>query len=309
MGRILKIFAVFTSAAVCLWSGIAGAAQTSAQSDNSALAVTPSIVDRVIAPGGSEKFNLQIFDVIGEPVPVQLSVAPLQAGGYTYINDPIVNWLTFSQQDIILQPNSATNETVTIHPPAKAEPGGHYATIYVTPLVPVDTLKSGQTHQIVRIGVMLSVIVEGKIVEHESLNKFKVASHFQQSAPVNFSFTLHNSGNIHLLSAGRIIIYNYSGKQIASVNLPYKVTLPKSTKVLNASWNKSWAIGYFSAQAEEVYGPHHIAVFSQKVHFWIVPWLPISIYVVLTLLLIYFIKRTHSRWTRAARALFKKSKE
>ncbi|HEX5455989.1 MAG TPA: hypothetical protein VFW77_01345 [Candidatus Saccharimonadales bacterium] len=267
----------------------------------SALAVTPSIVQRIVDPGGKDTFQLQIINVTGQALPVHLSAEPLNSSEYK--DDPVQKWLSFAESDIILKPGKIYTEKITVNPPTNAEPGGHYASIYITPLVPVGAISSMQTRQIVRVSVTAFIIIKGDTREDEKLESFKIDHSFQESAPVNFSLRLKNTGNVHLLSHGKVHIYDGIGKQIAEINMPDTVVLPGTGKTVHISWDKPWLAGHYSAKVEITYGVKHTVLKSDKVSFWVIPWLPLILITIAGGLGLYIIRRTYRRWGRALKAL------
>jgi hypothetical protein len=265
------------------------------------LAVTPSIVQRIVGPGGKNTFELQIINVTGQALPVHLSAEPLD--GTQYQDDPVQKWLSFSEPDIILKPRRIYTEKVTVSPPPDAEPGGHYASIYITPLVPVDAISSMQTRQIVRVSVTAFVVVKGDIREQEMLRSFGADHYIQQSSPIDFSLRLKNTGNVHLLSHGKVYIYDGLGRQIEVINMPDTVVLPGTERTVHVSWDKPWLAGHYSARAEITYGTKHKVLKSAQTSFWVIPWLPIILTIIVAGFIIYIIRRTHRRWWRAIKAL------
>ncbi len=270
--------------------------------NTSSLAVDPSIVQQIIAPGSSKSFAIDVINVLGEPLPVHLSVVPMDG----YINDPAINWVSFPEPDIILQPKQVQSVGVNVSVPKNGEPGGHYLTIYATPLVPVNSLTSKQAHQLVRVGVLTSIIVKGKIVQNESITGFRANKGFYLSTPVNFNVGLKNSGNIHLLITGNVSIYNYSDKKVKTLAFPASIILPKTSKNISLTWNHPWALGPYTARVSLIYGTNHNSVTYKDVSFWVLPWPLIAFYTICILLIIYIAKRARHKWIRAFRALLGK---
>ena len=298
MGRILR-----NLLALSIGTSLLLPLKAYAQNVNtSSLAVNPSIVQQIVAPGASESFNIQLINVLGEPLPVHLSVVPMNG----YFSDPAINWVSFPEPDIILQSKQVQNVKVDVVVPKNGEPGGHYLTIYATPLVPVNSLSSNQAHQLVRVGVLTSIIVKGKIIQNESITGFQANKGFYLSTPVKFNVGLHNSGNIHLLVTGNVSIYNYSNQKIKTIMFPPGIILPKTSKHISVTWNHPWALGPYTAKVGLIYGTNHNFVTYKNIAFWVLPWPLITFYAVLILLAIFMVKRARHKWIRAFRALLGK---
>ncbi|MDP2873839.1 MAG: hypothetical protein Q8N84_00900 [bacterium] len=263
----------------------------------SALGVSPAIFELVLEPGEEKTETLRVFNVTNFPLPIKASVKnftpkediPEEA---KKIFDASA-WFTIEPTDFILQPKENKIITLTISPPKEAEPGGHYATIYFQPLLPVEVLSPQTAYLTARIGVLSFLVVKGEIQEKASLASWQTES-FRQFGPVNFNLQLKNEGNVHLLPAGEVTIWNWQNKEVAKIPLSPSQILPQTTKNFASSWPKKYPLGKFLAQAKLSFGSEQQPIISEKISFWIVPWLPLSIGVLLltvTLLLLIIMRR------------------
>jgi hypothetical protein len=199
------------------------------------------------------------------------------------------SWIEVAPADFILQPRERKEIEITIKTPKNAEPGGHYAAVYFQPLVPVETLSPQTAYLSARVGTLIFLVTKGDIVEKGAISDLKTAG-FQERSPVDFKVDFKNQGNIHLLPQGIVEILNWQGKKIASVNLKPEVVLPKTAKSFRVSWQKKYLIGKFFAVAEVTYGSEHLKLKTERIEFWVIPWLQlVLLFILLTLIIIFFI--------------------
>lgn len=282
-------------------------AQQAAPITQSALSVSPAIMEQVLTPGIPAKSVVRVTNITRIPLPIKASVknlTPLEemlpdAAKETYDASA---WYSLEPADFILQPNQTKEIAVTLVPPAQATPGGHYATIYFQPLVPTEALSPSTAYLNARVGVLSFLIVKGDIVERATLGALEVPK-LKQFGPVDIKVPVTNSGNVHVLPEGTVTIRDFRGKTIKSMQLPAGLALPKTIKAYKVAWNNGGSIGYFTARAELTYGTDKIAVQSETVGFWILPWLPIMSLLTLLTLLVLFVLKTRRRWSAAWLAL------
>jgi hypothetical protein len=262
----------------------------------SALGVAPAIIEVVLEPGKTKETTVSVFNITNFPLPVKGNIR-------AFLNeDPLLNpeqtaketfdassWFKLEPADFILQPREKRDIKIIIVTPKKAEPGGHYATIYFQPLLPVEVLSPQTAYLTARIGVLVFLIVKGDLNEQASLGNLQTAS-FRQFGPVDFKIPFKNEGNIHLMPSGEIVMSNFRGREVAKLSISPATVLPKTTKDLEANWNKKYLFGRFTAQAKILYGSENKKLESEPVKLWIVPWVPLSLIIgLLTLFVTFFI--------------------
>jgi hypothetical protein len=279
----------------------------SAESTQSALAVSPAITEQVLTPSQKTQSTIRVTNITHIPLPIKASVKNLilQESMLPAADKAVYDasaWFTVDPADFILQPGQTKDISITILPPGAATPGGHYATVYFQPLIPTEALSPNTAYLSARVGVLAFLIVKGDITEQASLAKLSVPR-LQQFGPVGVKVPVTNSGNVHLFPQGRLIIRDYHGKQLSSLPLSTGLILPKTVKTYELQWNNRGKIGYFTAQAELTYGTDKQSLRSAKIGFWVLPWLPVVITVVLIATMTWFVIRTRHRWSAAWKVL------
>lgn len=250
----------------------------------SALGVSPAVLEEVLGPGEEKKLKIRVFNVTNFPLPIKGSVKNFTPNEEISEEAKRIfdasTWFKIDPADFILQPQENKEITVTILPPKEAEPGGHYATIYFQPLLPVEVLSPQTAYVAARVGVLAFLIVKGEITEKASLTDLTVPA-LQQFGPVNFKLGVKNEGNVHLLPAGQVTVWDWRGREVAKLPLTPSQVLPQTTKEFKFVWPKKYLLGRFRAQAQISYGAPQASASSSLREFWVVPWVPLSLVVFL----------------------------
>jgi len=268
-------------------------ATMSAQPRQSALGVSPAIVELVLDPGQRSETTVSVFNVTNFPLPIKGSAASFTAKedippGARNVFDASA-WIELEPADFILQPRERKEVTISLTPPEGAEPGGHYATIYFQPLIPMEVLSPQTAYLTARVGVLAFLIVRGDIVEEASLGGIQTAK-FRQFGPVEFVLPFKNEGNVHLLPSGEIVIADFRGREVEKLTISPVIVLPETTRELVVPWPKKYLWGKFTARTEVRYGSGPESLAGDPVEFWVVPWLPLVILLgLLTFLIIFYI--------------------
>lgn len=311
--QVVALVAVAVVSAALLFGGSAVSAQQpntparQAPPTQSALAVSPAITEQVLTPGAPVRTVVRVTNITRIPLPIKSSVRNLTLGESLLPDaDKDVydasEWFTVEPADFILQPNQTKEVAVSILPPARATPGGHYATVYFQPLVPTEALSPSTAYLNARVGVLAFLIVRGDIAEKATLGDIALPR-IKQFGPIGMKLPVHNEGNVHLLPQGKVTIRDFRGRSVGTMPLKTGMVLPKTVRDYTFSWDNKGRYGYFSAQAGMTYGTDQIKLQSSTVGFWILPWVPLLLTTILLALLIWFIMKTRKRWAAAWKAL------
>lgn len=305
MSRILVTGLVVS---VALVSPVTAASQTPANPSQSALAVSPAIMEQVVTPGVAQKFTVRVSNITPFPLPIKSSVrgfslvsTDLEKTEQSRLNSS--GWFEITDPDFILQPKQVRQVSGTIHPPADATPGGHYATMYFQPLVPAEALTPSTAYLSAKVGVLTLLVVRGDIEQQAAFQDTLHTQGMIRRGPARFSFSIHNSGNVHLQPSGKLVITS-GDKQVGTVDVPAGVILPDSTKKYELEWNVPRAVGKYTAQLQLDYGDDTAPQLPKMtVTFWVMPWLEMLIGAVLAGATGLFVWKTHGRMGAAWRVL------
>lgn len=276
----------------------------------SALAVSPAILETVLTPGEPSGFSVEVRNITDFPLPIKSFVRNLTAESHTtdlsadeQARLDASKWFNVKDPDFILQPKQSRTVTGTVQTPMSADPGGHYATIFFQPLVPAEALSPATTYINARVGILAFLVVKGDEVQKLELKKGITTDTLVQEGPINFAFSLHNSGNTHLLPHGKIAIYDMFGKHVADIDTPAGVVLPGTTREYSVAWDGPPLPGNYRVDLLITYGPDTAALPKTSVSFWVIPWTGLIVGTVSLGVIILFIFKTKHRWYRAWNAL------
>ncbi len=175
---------------------------------------------------------------------LQISTADFQAEGEqgraTFIEGSddnsafsLSSWIELPETIITVPANGRIELPYTIRVPEHAEAGGHFGSIFFSPVVSNENLITIQQ----KVGVLMLVRVSGDIIEQGAIERFAtypvgiegndvVATSPQrifQTFPVSFAVRFTNTGNVHIKPQGTITLQNMFGKELTRVGERIKV--------------------------------------------------------------------------------------
>ncbi|MEA2020526.1 MAG: hypothetical protein U9M98_02290 [Patescibacteria group bacterium] len=252
----------------------------SAEPEKAALGVSPVIIELILERGRSTEKKITVFNITNFPLPVKgntesfFVLEDVEPGAEEIFD--VSSWVSIEPADFILQPREHKEVKISIDVPPEAEPGGHYASIYFQPLIPVEVLSPQTAFLTARVGTLGFFVVQGEIVEKAELGELEVRT-LQQFGPVDFKFPIRNAGNVHLLPAGEVIITGFLGNEKEKLEISPSAILPQTTKEITAQWDKKYLFGKFSVEVNISYGSENKKLVAGPVDFWVVPWLSLLI--------------------------------
>ena len=218
------------------------------------LTTTPVSLDLHIAPGTQTSSTLQFKNSSSVALPVNMQVQVFGAYGSSgqaaitkpKPSDPSTSWVSFSPSSFTAQPNVWTAVKMTINLPKTASLGYYYAVIF-KPTIPTTTPQARSTS--VKGSNAILVLVDsasGNEKKSISVANFSANKHVYEYLPVNFSVTLHNSGNIYLAPSGDIFISRNSDMSHSIATIPFNSSganiLPSSNRVFKNSWTDGFPV-------------------------------------------------------------------
>src|ERR1019366_3569967 len=218
------------------------------------LTTTPVSLDLHIAPGSESSSTLQFKNSSSIPLPVTMQVQVFGAYGSTgqaaisqpKAGDVSPSWVSFSPSSFIAQPNVWTSVKMTIKLPPSASLGYYYAVIF-KPTIP-STTPTARSTSIKGSNAILVLVDSASGNEKRSIEvqSFTANKHVFEYLPVNFSVTLHNSGNIYLAPSGDIFISRNSDMSHSIATIPFNASganiLPSSNRVFTNTWSDGFPV-------------------------------------------------------------------
>jgi hypothetical protein len=209
----------------------------------------------------------------------------------------LASWIKFNYDSITVLGGQTIEVPFTIAVPEFAGPGGHYAAIFFNIAAPKSAATTSQVSLDNRAGVLVLLKVAGDIKESAELVEFKPADQIYSSLPVDFSFRLKNTGNVHLKPQGTIIISDMFGLVVdkVAVNEAGSNILTDQIRKFDIFWTKNdqvkvaadfwgefkqesanFALGKYTADLSLTYGT--TGTLSATASFWVIPWHVILVY-------------------------------
>jgi hypothetical protein len=226
--KILSIF--FLGIGVWLLLGIS-------QVEAASITLSPPKFEFSAEKGGSIAEVITITNGEDTELTLEISVADFSASGelgkaqFTEgeANDgfSISSWIQLNSQTVVVPANEKVTVPFVVQVPENAEAGGHFGTIFFSPVV----APQGDVSIRQKVGTLLLVRVAGEVIEQGELDIFapyktsitgenltlaKKKAIFSQF-PINLGVRFSNTGNVHTKPQGSIQIKNMFGKDVARV--------------------------------------------------------------------------------------------
>jgi len=261
-------------------------------------------------------------------------------------NDLSAKWVSFSTDTIVAQPGAWNTVAMTIHPDHTAAFGYYYAVAFTNAegqaAQHVNTVTGSSA-----VLVLLDVQVPGE-KRQLSVSHFRPQQSISQFLPVTFDVSVKNSGDIYGAPTGDIYISRSSTSKdtlaVIPVNEAQGNVLPGSTRTMNVAWDDgfpahvvqringqivtgpngqpatqlSWdasklgkfRFGHYYAHLLLVYnnGTQDVPI-EAETSFWVIPWWPIIISLVIISLTIFGLVSLLRRTVHVGRRLAKHAKK
>jgi len=139
----------------------------------------------------------------------------------------VSSWITIPSEPVVVPPLGRVSVPFSIAVPSDAEAGGHFGTIFFSPVADAG----GDVAIRQKVGTLILVRVSGQIEESADLTLFGTfsagttdtdfseakAQAFFSKFPAAFAVRIQNTGNVHVKPQGSITLKNMFGKPIARV--------------------------------------------------------------------------------------------
>lgn len=251
--------------------------------------VEPGKTEIFVNPGESVTKNITITNRIGKTVKFKLttedmigtndSQSPIKLLGDEKGPYSLKNFIQPEISEFELGLGERITIPVKVSIPIDAEPRGYYGALIVSNEPEVlgesqakDT--EGKARLVSRIGSLFLLRINGEGKESGSLESFKIigpSKAFYENRPKGFEISFKNTGNVHLVPHGKIIIRNILGKDVGEVPVDAYFSLPDSIRYREVLWGDGTGFGRYTANLSLYPGfgnDNQIASIS----FWIIPW-------------------------------------
>jgi len=283
-----------------------------------AFGVSPLVIDEItLDPGEIKQFSFKIFNKEAKKKKFYFFSQNFTSDGgeegkQIFIEEDqdtsnsLADWIHPLVESIEIEQGKNESVEAMIKIPNNAQPGGHYAVLWVSETDP----KSNESVSVKNnIGVLILVNIRGDIVRQASIKEFKVLNKFYNRLPVEFLSRIKNKGTVHFKPKGDIIIKGLFGNEVDKINPNPRGSnvLPNSIRrIEGAKWEKedvlkedgffkkvkneweNFALGPYKAVLQVDYGNgENNLLITESERFWVFPWhLILAIFSVLLIIFI-----------------------
>lgn len=306
-GIIRTIFLGIALISVFAVGSASAQAQGQGQISQSGLTVGPAIFEMIVEPGETKSQAFFVNNIKDTPVPVTTTIkrlSPIEEEIDLTLSESFnaASWIEVSEPHHILKGRERRRLEATVTVPETAEPGGHYATIVLEPMVSAFSTGQSTAKVASQIGILVFITVKGDAITEATFRDNPQLSRLQTSRSVPVTAAVANTGTIHVLPSSKLVVRNLFGFNKTELPLKPRLVLPNTIKKFTTEWGKAPVLGIYSVQAVGTYGSGQTELVSGKKYFVVVRWLPILVSLVLLLAAGTFIIKTHKRWPQAYRA-------
>lgn len=275
-----------------------------------ALTVSPAKVEVRVNPGQSAKGEIEVFNEQNESKVYYTSFENFESRGdsgapyFIGANGGLATWFDV-QNEVSLDKGERRKIEYTINVPKDATPGGYFAAIFFSSEKP----KNGQNGEVSiggKIGILFLLRVNGEIKESAGLSSFGTLNkqRFYSSKPIDFEYSLNNTGGDRVVPKGELVVKNIFGMKTATLlaNDKEGSVLPQSTRKFNVRFGPTENIsdyGFFTSVKRELndfnFGWYtavlniswgeSVQTATNTYNFFIIPWHLLLVVVVVLLVL------------------------
>jgi len=276
-----------------------------AQEVGRTLTVVPPTQDLKAKPGEQIQTNIKIRNEGDETIYVKGGVKDFivtdDKGTPMIVEEEVSgrwslsSWLVLSPTEETIPPHSSKSFDLAIIIPQDALAGGHYASVYFTPVV--DELKNQSGSGIeTRIVSLINLVVLGSTAEQAYIKKFWAPA-FSEYGPIKITSQIENQGNAHIVPRGKIEILDLWGRVLETYSLEERKIFPFAFRSFENFFGKKWLFGRYKATLTVAYGQTG-QVLTASLLFWVLPWriiLAVALALIIFILGAYWLKKEKKR--------------
>ena len=260
----------------------------------------PAIVDVSANPGETVRFLMQFKNETSAPITGTVKLANFtiadKQGGTRLIEDAgkqptygAAQWITPDQPEITINPNDYVAVNFSAAIPKNANTCGTYAVPYFEYDQPEAKGTGNSSASVISAkvgGIVMIRINNVPCTESAQVQNF-TAPGFLENGPVPVTFSILNTGTIHVMPKGNVSMTNLFNKTEAQKAIKDQRIFPQTLKNYALELGKQFMIGKFTIALAATYGtPAQPLTASTDV--WIIPWRLILI-IVLFIVILYII--------------------
>lgn len=263
------------------------------------LSVSPAIAEWILAPGESQQKSILVANNSDKPLLISAVIKSFDvqqklSSAESAIYDAS-KWFTINEPDFIVQPHDHHATTVTLHLPKDASVGGHYATLYFRQLSQATATSGAMA--VGQVGAHMFIVAKGQI--KPALRADDPVQLSVKDGVRTLSVTLQNTGNVHVLPVGTIVVKDWRGKE-RRFPIEYGIILPHTKRTYSVTLTGMPPLGWFSADVDIMYNNTPLPTSNTRSVFWILPEANV---VIIFLILAVIVAKGYGNRDRILRAI------
>ena len=161
---------------------------------------------------------------------------------YDATSEPASSWIVPQYLQVALKPLESKDIGVVINVPKDFSAGGHYGAILFQSAgaVNVNTYDFGELFLLTVSGSGLKTNAIAKTINFSTTG-------IQQGNPVDFSFTMQNTGNTHFETSGKLVLKDWMGKEVGNYNIGQLILYPNTSRSFKWRWSGTPLMGMYRA--------------------------------------------------------------
>jgi hypothetical protein len=167
-------------------------------------------------------------------------------------------FVSLSQKEFSLTEGESKTINVSIDIPEGVAPGGYYGAVLVEGKSKQgNPLQGSGAYVISRVASVLLVRVDGLVNPQAKIKDFSIvqSGFFHATVPNKFEVAIENTGNVHTIPYGTLIMKNFFGGVIARKDIAAFVTLPESVRYVFPEIEvRKFALGLYTAELDIQHG-------------------------------------------------------
>jgi hypothetical protein len=252
MKHIFKTSVVTATFALLL--AIGGLGVSPAHAASGGLTVSPTSIDKTIAPGGMLNGEMLIINQSELDYNYKVYVTPYSVDGEEY--KPYFNtvpgavdatkWFSFSKTDGTLKVGNQDAIPFAVKVPAGTGAGSYYATVFA------ETEDKGNNGVITRkrVGMVVYIRVSGDAKEAGKVASWDVP--WMQESPLTATLKIANEGSVHFKSKVNVTVSDlFGGVKFAYERDPQ--IIPQKLRNVPIVWENGSTFGLFKVEGEVAY--------------------------------------------------------
>ncbi|MEX2555681.1 MAG: hypothetical protein WEB06_08615 [Actinomycetota bacterium] len=268
--------------------------------ETAGLSASPSLGQVSTDAGRMVQDTVTVVNLSDEAMSVSATLAPLEVDPNGRFISPAtsdlpsaVPWGGVEPSVFQLPAQNSRRVTATMTPPSGTPAGGYYAALRL-----IGTPTSGDSVQVIH-PILIQVAGDGILTRRGRLVGVTIPSpSVRSSIPVKL--TLENTGNVHVIAAGRITILDALSRVTATVLVARTPVLPGRTRILTVDVPAPLIPGSVTARANIAFGRGSSEVVATASGYSAPWWGILAIAIVVFLLLRVVLAAV--RWRRRRRA-------